>query len=54
MDEGRYRQLVRDESAEANERGVTSTPWIFVNGVSYRGGLPYDQLKQAVESALAQ
>jgi protein-disulfide isomerase len=51
--DGRMRQEVRDESAEAGERGVTSTPTIFINGEIYRGALPFDQLQGIIESILA-
>jgi protein-disulfide isomerase len=52
LDEGRYRQEVRDETAEASSRGVSSTPTLIINGTVYEGGLPFESIQQIVQREL--
>lgn len=54
LDSNRYRDEVRQETAEGQQRGVNSTPTIFVNGEVVTGAIPYTQLRSMVEAALNQ
>lgn len=50
----RYEDLVEAERAEGQERGVRSTPTLFVNGEMMEGAVPFGQLQQRIEAILAQ
>lgn len=52
LDSGRYRSLVQQQTAEAQRRGVTSTPTTYVNGQSVSGAVSYDELRGIVTAAL--
>jgi protein-disulfide isomerase len=54
LDSNRYRDDVHQQTAEAQQRGVSSTPTTFVNGESISGAVPYIQLRNLVEAALNQ
>lgn len=53
LDSGQYRQTVRTETTEGQERGVQSTPTLFINGEQYNGAVPFDQLQTIIEAELA-
>jgi protein-disulfide isomerase len=53
LDSGKYSRVVRNELTEGRDRGVTSTPTLFVNGEEVRGAVPFDQLQSMVETILA-
>lgn len=50
----RYEDLVEAERAEGQERGVRSTPTLFVNGEMIEGAVPFSQMQQRIEAILAQ
>lgn len=52
LDSNRYRNDVRQETSEGQQRGVNSTPTIFVNGEAVTGAIPYSQLRDMVDAAL--
>jgi len=54
LDSNRYQDDVRQATNEARQRGVNSTPTIFVNGEMTTGAIPYSQLRALVEAALNQ
>ncbi|MAU00589.1 MAG: hypothetical protein CL608_25880 [Anaerolineaceae bacterium] len=53
LDSGRYRDEVQAETAAGQERGVRSTPTLFINGEKVEGAIPFDQLQPMIEAALA-
>ncbi len=52
LDSGEFTARVQTDIAEGTAFGVKGTPTTFVNGETVRGAVPYDQLKQVVESLL--
>ena len=54
LDSDRYAAEVRADSASGQERGVSSTPTLFINGEMVQGAIPFDQLQARVEAALAE
>jgi protein-disulfide isomerase len=52
LDEGRYTDLVQQETQAGVERGVRGTPTLFVNGQLIVGGADYQILREAIENAL--
>jgi protein-disulfide isomerase len=52
MDSNKYRTKVNQDTNEGRQRGVNSTPTIFVNGEAVTGAIPYTQLRSLVEGAL--
>lgn len=50
----RYEDLVEAERTAGQERGVQSTPTLFVNGEMIEGAVPFGQLQQRIEAILAQ
>lgn len=50
LDSGKYSQTVRTETTEGQERGVQSTPTIFINGEQFDGALPFSQLQAFIEA----
>lgn len=53
LDSDRYRGAVQAETTAGQERGVRSTPTLFINGEKVEGAIPFDQLQPIIESALA-
>ncbi len=53
FDEGLYKSLVEDSNNMAQTYGVNSTPTVFVNGLKFEGVMPFENLKQVIDSALA-
>lgn len=54
FDSGRYEELVQTEKAEAEARGITSTPTLFLNGEQLPGGLTFEQYQGLIEAQLLQ
>ncbi|HRQ38925.1 MAG TPA: thioredoxin domain-containing protein [Chloroflexota bacterium] len=54
FDSGRYASLVRGEKSEGEERGVNSTPTLFINGEQLSGGLTFEQYQQLINARLSQ
>lgn len=50
----RYEDVVEAERAEGEERGVQSTPTLFVNGEMIEGAVPFGQLQPRIEAILSQ
>jgi protein-disulfide isomerase len=52
LDSNQFRTKVNQDTNEGRQRGVNSTPTIFVNGEPVTGAIPYTQLRSLVEEAL--
>ena len=52
LNERKYVDRVRTESEYADDNGITSTPWVLVNGERVRG-VEYGIFRDAIEAALA-
>ena len=52
LDSGEYQGKVRQEGAEAQRLGITSTPSLLVNGVLVQNGSSYPTLQAAIEAEL--
>ena len=52
LDSNRHRAVVNEDSAEASERGVSSTPTIFINGQLIPGVTAFEEIQPIVESQL--
>ena len=50
FDNGKYTQKVKDDFAQGQQRGVTGTPYFFVNG---KGPIDQNSLESSIEQALA-
>jgi protein-disulfide isomerase len=53
MDGNTYAERIRANYALGMMKQVQSTPTFFINGQMYPGSLPYDDIKKAVDAALA-
>lgn len=53
MDANTHEERIRANYALGMTKQVSSTPTFFVNGQVYPGALPYDDMKKAVDAALA-
>jgi protein-disulfide isomerase len=53
LDSGKYATQVRDEFQEGQKQGVDSTPTSFVDDQKVLGPATYDELAQAIETALS-
>ena len=53
LDSGRYRQKIQSDNQAARDRGVTTTPTIFINGQKIEGALPFAQFQAIIEAELA-
>jgi protein-disulfide isomerase len=51
---GRFDGEVRAETASGQERGVRSTPTLFINGEMVEGAIPFSELQSRVEAALSE
>ena len=47
---GKYATEVKQQTTEGQQRGVQATPTFFVNGQSFEGVLPYNQLVTLIEA----
>ena len=52
LDSNRHRAVVNGDSGEAAERGVTSTPTIFINGQLIPGVTAFEDIQPIVEAQL--
>jgi protein-disulfide isomerase/copper chaperone CopZ len=52
LDSGKYAQKVKDDYQEGLQKGVSGTPSVFVNGELIVGAVPYEVLKQKIDSLL--
>lgn len=52
LDSGEFSAHVQQDLQEGTSYGVSGTPTTFVNGQPVEGAVPYEQLKQVVESLL--
>ncbi|MCD4761565.1 DsbA family protein, partial [bacterium] len=50
LDSGKYVKKVGNEIQEGRSNGVSGTPGSFINGVSLKGAVPFDQLKISIEA----
>lgn len=48
----RHQQLVLDETEAAQDAGVNSTPWLFINGETVKGAQPFSVVQQVIEQKL--
>lgn len=54
LDSGKYADKVAADIAEAESFGVDGTPGIFVGNEFFSGAVPYDQIREAIDAALAE
>lgn len=50
---GKFAQAVKDDQAAGEKLGVNGTPAIFINGIPFNGAVPFDELKETIDSELA-
>ena len=53
LDSGETADLVRQDMAEAEGYGVTSTPTLFINGRMISGALPFETFETIINDELA-
>ena len=53
LDEGRYRDKVEKDMADAKKADIDSTPTFLINGRRVSGGLAYDRFKVYIEDSLS-
>ena len=53
MDDPAFQAAAEAEAAEGSDRGVSSTPTLFVNGEILRGVPEWEALSQQIEAAAA-
>lgn len=53
LDSNRHRSIVNGDVGEGGERGVTSTPTIFVNGQIIPGITAFEDLQPIIEAELS-
>lgn len=49
----KYKSKIDNDMNDGNALSINATPTFFLNGEKIEGGLPYNQFKQKVDSALA-
>jgi protein-disulfide isomerase/copper chaperone CopZ len=52
LDSGKYAKKVQEDYQEGLQKGVNGTPSVFVNGELIVGAVPYEVLKQKIDSLL--
>ncbi|NJN66702.1 MAG: thioredoxin domain-containing protein [Chloroflexaceae bacterium] len=52
LDEGKYAELVQNETQEVHQLGVTGTPTFIINGKGIRGAQPFEVFEQIIDSEL--
>jgi predicted DsbA family dithiol-disulfide isomerase len=52
LDSNRYQSVVTSELAEGQDREVSSTPTIIINGELIRGAVPFEQLQRQIQAEL--
>ena len=53
LDSGKYASKVQADFNEGQSKGVNGTPATFINGQLVSGALPFAQIKQVIDQALA-
>ena len=53
LNDGKYAEVVQQETFLGQQAGVRGTPAIFVNGQLVEGGADYQVLREAVQAELA-
>jgi predicted DsbA family dithiol-disulfide isomerase len=53
LDSSKYTELVRKETAAAQQLGVSSTPTFVINGQGLAGAQPFEVFQQIIEAELA-
>lgn len=53
LSSAKYRSVVEGDRREGQQRGVQSTPTIFVNDQKFEGAYPFQQFQAAIEAELA-
>lgn len=53
MDQNKYSQRVKDETAEGQKQGVRSTPTFFVDGEKIEGDVGFAEFQKRIEAALS-
>lgn len=48
-----YKSSVEEAVATATSHGVSSTPTVLINGLKFEGVMPFESLKQIIETELA-
>jgi protein-disulfide isomerase len=52
VENGTYRGVVMASTQHAQQRGLSSTPWFFINGRPFEGAMGYDQIARIIEEEL--
>lgn len=52
FDSGKYSQKVKDDFADAQKAGASSTPTFYINGTPLVGALPYETFKTIIDQEL--
>lgn len=52
FDSGKYSQKVKDDLADAQKAGASSTPTFYINGTPLVGALPYEAFKTIIDQEL--
>ncbi len=52
LDSGKYASTIRSDMAEGEAAGVQGTPATFINGQLVSGAIPYESIKQIIDSYL--
>ena len=50
LDSGKYAKKLENDIKKGRSKGVSGTPGSFINGVSLKGAVPFDQLKISIEA----
>jgi len=53
VDNNQHADILANEGSEGRTRGVNATPTFFINGKEIEGAVPYEELKAAVDAAIA-
>ena len=54
LDSHRYKGALENEVDAAKQVGVTATPEFLINGTDFRGAMPIENFRAAVDAALAE
>ncbi len=52
LDSGKFKQAIKDDTAEAAKFGARGTPSFFINGKPFRGAQPFENFKTAIDKEL--
>jgi protein-disulfide isomerase len=50
LDSGKYAAAVKQQAAQGQQRGMSATPTLFINGKRYEGVLSYDEMAALIEA----